>query len=262
MENKLIDTDFEPKVFELRSALEKNTAKSQWLGLAVILLCYLIPFFIYQYNEGRAVDDEKLKNVELQLMDISELPIPPPVEIIPPPESIEIEKPEISTVKFIEPVAKPDEEVKEDYLPPTQEELTKSNPGLETREGKDSVLYDLRNVVVKAPESGQKTTEIFSYSEVQPEFPGGASALNRFISENIVYPALAREANIQGLVIVQFVVEPDGSITNVEVIRGLITDLDKEAKRVTELMPNWKPGKQDGRAVRVRFTMPIRFVLI
>jgi protein TonB len=237
----------------------KQVNRAQIIGFAAVFLIYFVPYIIFKIKLDNN-RNEKLKNVELQLMQVDELPIPPPVEIIPPPEPKEPKKPDVATVKYLEPVAKPDEEVLEEVLPPTAEELEKSNPGLETREGKDSLLYDFSDVLKDAP-VGDESVEVFTFTEIAPEFPGGMDALNRFISENIVYPTQARELNMQGVVIVQFVVEPDGSISGVEVARGLSYALDSEAKRVIGKMPNWNPGIQDGNAVRARFTLPIRFIL-
>jgi len=103
--------------------------------------------------------------------------------------------------------------------------------------------------------------EIFMVVEDPPSFPGGDEARIRFLSENIRYPQMARESGIQGTVFVSFVVERDGSVTDVRVLRGIGGGCDEEAIRVINSMPRWNPGKQRGRPVRVQFTMPIRFTL-
>lgn len=103
--------------------------------------------------------------------------------------------------------------------------------------------------------------EIFTIVEEQPGFPGGESALMQYLGNNIKYPQLARESNIQGTVFVTFVVEPDGSISNVKTLRGIGGGCDEEALRVVKSMPRWTPGKQRGKPVRVQFNLPIRFVL-
>lgn len=107
----------------------------------------------------------------------------------------------------------------------------------------------------------EATEEIFVVVEQQPEFPGGMSALMKFLSDNIKYPVIAQENGIQGRVITNFVVERDGSITDVNVVRGQDPSLDKEAVRVIKTMPRWKPGQQRGKPVRVRFTLPVQFRL-
>jgi len=102
---------------------------------------------------------------------------------------------------------------------------------------------------------------IFDVVEDQPEFPGGDEARMKFLRDNIRYPTIARETGIQGTVFITFVVERDGSITDVRVLRGIGGGCDEEAIRVVRMMPKWNPGKQRGRAVRVQFSMPIRFIL-
>ncbi|MDP3462804.1 MAG: energy transducer TonB [Bacteroidales bacterium] len=104
-------------------------------------------------------------------------------------------------------------------------------------------------------------TEIFTVVESMPEFPGGAAKMMEFIAKNIKYPPMARESGIQGRVFVNFVVEPDGSVSNVKVLRGIGGGCDEEAIRVVNNMPKWTPGRQRGKAVRVSFNLPVRFTL-
>lgn len=110
-------------------------------------------------------------------------------------------------------------------------------------------------------EREEEEEEIFVVVENQPEFPGGQAAMMKFLSDNIKYPVIAQENGIQGRVICNFVVERDGSITDVQVVRGVDPSLDKEAVRVIQSMPKWKPGMQRGKPVRVRFTLPVVFRL-
>lgn len=106
-----------------------------------------------------------------------------------------------------------------------------------------------------------KEEMIFDMPEIMPEFIGGPDALDDFIKKNIVYPPEAKAKGIQGKVYVQFIVEKDGSITNVIVRRGANPLLDAEAVRVVKLMPDWKPGTMRGKKVRVRYTLPIVFTI-
>jgi len=94
-----------------------------------------------------------------------------------------------------------------------------------------------------------------------PEFPGGMAALMKYLAENIKYPSLAKESGIQGRVFINFVVEPDGAISNVKVLRGIGGGCDEEAVRVVERMPKWSPGKQRGKPVRVSYNLPVKFTL-
>ena len=103
--------------------------------------------------------------------------------------------------------------------------------------------------------------EIFKIVEEMPSFPGGEAKLMEFVGKNIKYPQIARETGIQGRVFVNFVVEPDGSVSNVSVLRGIGGGCDEEAMRVVKSMPKWKPGKQRGKAVRVQYMLPVNFRL-
>ena len=115
---------------------------------------------------------------------------------------------------------------------------------------------------VEAPVEEEEEEVVFVVVESMPEFPGGQQALFKYLSENVKYPVIAQENGIQGRVICQFVVNKDGSIVDVEVVRsGGDASLDKEAIRVIKSMPKWKPGKQRGKPVRVKYTVPVNFKL-
>ena len=103
--------------------------------------------------------------------------------------------------------------------------------------------------------------EIFQIVEEMPAFPGGEAKLMEYVGKNIKYPQIARETGIQGRVFIGFVVEPDGSVSNVKLLRGIGGGCDEEAMRVVKNMPKWKPGKQRGKAVRVQYMLPVNFRL-
>lgn len=114
---------------------------------------------------------------------------------------------------------------------------------------------------VDGPYISDKETETYSVVEKMPEFPGGIDALMQYLSRKIRYPNKAQDNGVQGRVYVQFVVAKDGSIENVEVIRGIGSGCDEESIRVVKNMPKWTPGEQRGKKVRVKYTLPIRFSL-
>ena len=114
---------------------------------------------------------------------------------------------------------------------------------------------------IAPPEEEEEEQVIHIRVEKMPEFPGGQDALNRYLVRNIKYPLLAQENGIQGRVVCQFVVNSDGSIVDIAVVRGVEESLDKEAVRVIKSMPKWVPGRHGGKAVRVKFTQNIRFKL-
>lgn len=111
--------------------------------------------------------------------------------------------------------------------------------------------------------SNTDTTKIYKVIEQMPQFPGGEAEMLGYISKNIIYPPIMGQCynGIQGKVILRFVVEKDGSVSNVEVIRSLDMDMDKEAVRVIKKMPNFIPGKQNGKVIRVYYTIPVTFKL-
>ncbi|MDR4988829.1 MAG: M56 family metallopeptidase [Bacteroidales bacterium] len=116
-------------------------------------------------------------------------------------------------------------------------------------------------LVIEAKDASYEEDVIFTVVEEIPKFPGGTPALMDFIGSNIKYPEAAKDAGIQGTVFVSFVVEPDGSISNIQVLRGIGGGCDEEAVRVVGMMPKWEPGRQRGEAVRVQFNLPVRFAL-
>ena len=116
-------------------------------------------------------------------------------------------------------------------------------------------------VPVEVEEEEVVEAEIFTIVEEMPEFPGGMTKLADYLAKNIKYPQMARESGIQGRVFVQFVVEPDGSVSNVAVMRSLGGGCDEEAMRVVKSMPKWKSGKQRGKPVRVSYILPVNFKL-
>lgn len=123
-------------------------------------------------------------------------------------------------------------------------------------------LVSFNLIAVSQDTSKVKSAEpVYDLTEVDPEFPGGEDAMIKFIQANVVYPETSREMGEQGVVYVQFIVNADGSISDVVVIKGVSGLLDAEAMRVIKLMPNWTPGMQNGKAVRVRYVIPIAFTI-
>ena len=171
------------------------------------------------------------------------------------------------TQKFVAPVIKKDELVKESNQMKQMDQLdAKIAVGTETHEGaKDRTIEAVRNdIAVATPPPAPKeevTQKVFDVVEVMPSFPGGQAALLQYLNSHVKYPVVAQENGIQGRVTISFVVERDGSITDVKVARSVDPSLDKEAARVVSSMPRWTPGKQNGSAVRVKFNVPVVFKL-
>ena len=164
----------------------------------------------------------------------------------------EVEKVEIERVK--------EQEMK------SQEELQETNTaiGAFNVEGNDEAggeVLKAKEVIAEPEPPKVEESKVFDVVEEMPQFPGGPSALFEYLSKNIKYPVVAEENGVQGRVIVTFVVERDGSITDVKVVKSVDPSLDKEAQRVVKSMPHWIPGKQNGSAVRVKYTVPVTFRL-
>ena len=171
------------------------------------------------------------------------------------------------TQKFTAPEIKKDELVNEENQVKDQADLDeKVAVGTKDQEGtKDRTDVAIRNdIAVNTNESEEKkevANKVFDVVERMPSFPGGNEALMKFLQENVKYPVVAQENGVQGRVVVSFVVERDGSITDVKVVRSVDPSLDKEATRVVKSMPHWIPGKQNGAAVRVKYNVPVSFRL-
>ena len=131
----------------------------------------------------------------------------------------------------------------------------------EKQDAKEEVVAPVSPEAKEAPADSTAKEEVFMVAEQMPEFPGGMKEMLKFLQENVKYPVNAIKNNVQGRVIVQFVVEKDGTLTEFKVARSVDPDLDAEALRVLQTMPKWKPGMQRGKIVRVKFTVPVSFKL-
>ncbi len=131
---------------------------------------------------------------------------------------------------------------------------------MEDTEADENTVIDIAPVI-QQEEEAEEESEVFFIVENMPEFPGGELALRKFIANAIKYPVIAQENGIQGKVYVNFVVDKDGAVTQARIARGVDQSLDKEALRVVNSLPKWKPGMQRGKPVRVSYTVPISFVL-
>lgn len=136
-----------------------------------------------------------------------------------------------------------------------------SQDASKTEDAKEEVVAPVSPEAKEAPADSTAKEEVFMVAEQMPEFPGGMKEMLKFLQENVKYPENAMKNNVQGRVIVQFVIEKDGTPTEFKVLRSVDPDLDAEALRVMKAMPKWKPGMQKGQVVRVKFTVPVSFKL-
>lgn len=270
IDNGWVDLVFDGKnqsygAYQLRKDTGKRNLKAlitMFLIFAAIAAIVIAKVSIDNYIASRNAAIET--DVELQsLAEKKEAKVERKEE--PQIEKIEVEKVK-SSVAFTTPEIKKDEEVQEDQEMKSQDELAATNTaiGAFTVEGNDEEAGEVLKAkeVIAEPEPPKvEETKVFDVVEEMPQFPGGQAALLEYLAKNIKYPVVAEENGIQGKVIVTFVVERDGSITDVKVVKSVDPSLDKEAARVVKSMPKWQPGKQNGSAVRVKYTVPVQFRL-
>jgi len=218
-----------------KANLENKKLMFMQIGLIISLIIAWLAFEHKSYDK-REIDPSLLRQTEVveeEMVEITkqEEPKPQPVEVPKQTTQLEIVEDDVE-VEDIEINAEMDQnEVMEEYVAPEVEE----------------------EEVVEA--------EVFTIVEEMPSYPGGDAKMYEYLGKNIKYPQIARESGIQGRVFVNFVVEPDGSVSNVKVLRGIGGGCDEEAIRVVKSMPKWKAGKQRGKAVRVSYTLPVVFKL-
>lgn len=217
-----------------KADLTKKSGLFLSIGLVISLLLIITAFEWKFYDEGSLVD---LGTVDDNFEDMMEIP---PTQQPPPPPPV-IQQPEIVEV--------PDEEEIEQEI----------EVNLDVEITEETVIEDI--IFEEAP-AEEVAEEIFTIVEDQPSFQGGGNAaFLKWVGQNLKYPAQAQRMGIEGKVYVQFVIEKDGSVTDVQAIKGIGGGADEEAVRVIQSAPKWSPGKQRGRAVRVRMILPISFQL-
>ena len=271
----LISSDWVDLVFEGRNKaygayrLRKSTTKRNILAMVAVVLLLIVAFIILTVKNF--VDEQRAKVAMTQVAELTNYKQPEKKAEVKQ-KKVEVEPERVvervkSSIKFTAPVIKKDEEVKPDEELKTQDELmsTKTAIGTFDVKGNDDangeVLKAKEVIAEPEPPKHEEENKVFDIVEQQPMFPGGSTALMKYLSEHTKYPVVAQENGVQGRVTVQFVVEKDGSISDVHVLRGVDPSLDKEAVRVVKSMPRWTPGKQNGINVRVNYRVPVLFRL-
>ncbi|MBN1821860.1 MAG: energy transducer TonB [Prolixibacteraceae bacterium] len=227
----------EPKK-STKADLENKRNVFLMLGLVVSLGIILLAFeWTTKPSAANSLGEIQTQEVEEEIIPITrqeEVKPPPPP---PPPKVVEV-------LNIVDDDVEIDEEL-----------------DIEDTEADDETIIDVAPIIQTEEEEEEEEAKVFFIVEEMPEFPGGELALRKYISNSIKYPVIAQENGIQGKVYVTFVVDTDGGISNATVARGVDPSLDKEALRVVNALPKWKPGKQRGKPVRVSYTVPINFVL-
>jgi len=252
--------------YALRSESGKTSMRALFFGSAVFILLFTAPK-LYSLFEKKEVDVEPINNEK-----VIDIILPPKVEqpkikeelVLPKADPIE------KKIKTVKPMSRPTPvDDAPAFTPPTVEDMNHAAVGPVTQTGLETDLGTVPSAGA-GNGTGPGTTpgegagsgdEIYNFRDIEayPEFEGGMKAFYKFIQKNLRYPASALDQEKQGKVFISFVVERDGAISDVKVLKGVGYGMDEEASRVIKKSPNWKPGKQNGKTVRVRFNMPITF---
>lgn len=256
--------------YKLRQGSESRHNKAFFYVLiGLVAVCLLIfGYMKYEAYKTQKAEEEAKAKLEQQ-QKLAQMEAEKEEEKEEEVEQIEIEevKPEapqlatqLMTELLLTDMPKEDNEIK------ANADIQKDNSVMSTftQAGSDDINLikeHKEEVVQEKPREEKKKEEVFTHVEQMPKFPGGDAELYKFISNNLNYPAMAIENNVQGRVVVQFVVTKDGSIGNVKVVRSVDRDLDNEAIRVCKKLPKFIPGKQNGQPVNVWYTLPVTFKL-
>lgn len=218
-----------------KADLESKRTIFVQIGLIIALAAMLVAFGWKSYDKTQLnLASRQVEKVDEDLVEITTQNKPPPPPTPPPATTL---------INIVQDNVDVDDELNIDAEATQLTEIPAYTP------------------IASTEEQEVAETEIFTVVEEAPSFPGGDAARIKFLQENIKYPQIARESSIQGTVYVTFVVEKNGNVTDVRVLRGIGGGCDEEAVRVIKAMPKWNPGKQRGKPVRVQFNMPIKFTL-
>jgi protein TonB len=252
--------------------LRKNTSKRNISSILVIaalaVLLVLITWAKTAYDRYQAAHHPVEQVTELTTLNQPKKKAEVKRKDVQLPEKKqEVVKEVKSSIKFTAPVIKKDNEVKPEDMMKTQDQLMQTNTAIGALDVKgnsdNGEVLKVTQRVADEPVKPKPEVEnkVFDVVEQMPSFPGGDAALLAYLSSHIKYPVVAQENGVQGRVTVSFVVERDGSITDVQVIKSVDPSLDREAARVISTMPRWNPGKQNGSSVRVKYRVPVTFRL-
>ncbi len=254
---KIIAPSFDDIVFEkrnkeygayrLRKRYNRNVLISLVLGIVIISTAVITPYLNAKAAENRAKRAERQVEIKMENLDQPAEQIAPPPPPPPPPQDV------VQQARYVPPVVvdsvKPEE---------TVQLMTADQAQVEVR---DEEVVEIVQEVKEEVQEAEPEAEPFVVVEEMPMYPGGDAALLQYIAEHTQYPEVAKENNIQGKVIVRFCVTSKGTVDRVSVLKGVDPELDKEAIRVVQTLPAFKPGKQGGKPVPVWYMVPINFTL-
>jgi periplasmic protein TonB len=250
------DRNKEYGAYMLRKLYSKYVTLSTTGAMILFTLIASYPlitaFFVQEDNDTKSNGSVKvitLENIFTEIPDAeNNLQIP------------KTNSPKTPSIKFMVPDVKPDALVTNEVIP-TQQELSGKNPGIETVEGNINGTDVIVETIESSETNNEVTEKIYTWAEEMPKFPGGETELRKFFTQHLVYPEIAKRAEVEGKVILSFIVDKNGNIIDAEVAKSIGAGCDEEAMRVLNIMPRWIPGKQNGNPVLTRINIPVVFKL-
>ena len=272
IDNRWADLMFENRNKEYGAYVLRRQTTSRNIKSIIIVLILFALVMAYMLAMNAYDDYQKAHMAQTQVTELTALQEQKKEAKVERKEIVKQEKVEQvvekvkSSIKFTAPVIKKDDEVRPEDEMKSQDEIMNSKVavGFANVIGNDEngeVLKAKEALVTEPVKPKEEENKVFDVVEQMPSFPGGMAALMAYLQKSIKYPPVAEENGIQGRVVCTFVVERDGSVTDVRVAKSVDPSLDKEAVRVVSTMPKWIPGKQNGQSVRVKYTLPVTFRL-
>jgi protein TonB len=244
--------------YELRKDNSRTTNRALIIAVTAFIFVLSIPTIVNAIKGFIPKADPPLRSIDVLIP-------PPPIEmkkeVKPPLPERQVRSPH-DVVRFPPPIVRPDPEVHEEMA--KDKDLDKAEVGQQNMKGDPNAHEVIDEPIGPKDVPGVtegKPDEIFIGVEINPEYPGGEAAFGKFLRDHIRYPSVAKEAGTQGRVFLQFIVERDGSLTDMKILRDPGSGLGEEAERVLKMSPHWRAGIQNGKPVRVQYTVPINFSL-
>lgn len=244
----------------LRKVYTRNLWKGLVTAISLFMLFLSIPLLVNKFRPEESIITEPIPTdgtttfTKVDLPDIEPITPPPAPDAKPP-----VQEAKAPTERFTPPKIVNNASAQTDV--PTQQTLSNSNVGTETVDGEAGVKPPVTTGTEVGTGTGETAPPVFYSADKMPEYPGGMAAMKKFLANNMVYPNRARQMGLEGTVLLSFVVNQNGDISGIQVLKSPGMGIEEEAIRVLKSMPKWSPGMNNGIPVNVRFTLPITFAI-
>lgn len=234
--------------YKLRKKYNRNVIIALIVGILILSTAVITPYLNAKAAENKSRRAERQVEIKMENLDTPTETVAPPPPPPPPPQDV------VQQARYVPPVVV-------DSVKPEEETQLMSADQAQVEIKNEDVNIQEVTVAAEEVQEDADAAEPFVVVEEMPMFPGGDAAIQKYIGDNVVYPEVAKENNIQGRVIVKFCVTSKGGVDKVEILKGVDPELDAEVERVVKTLPKFKPGKQGGKPVPVWYTIPINFQL-